>query len=259
MPTLFDMMVQSAATHAPAVAAEHLRDAVWGRLLAAGWQVRPANVRGTPLPGAASPESQLAAFLAGDPDAFTALYNALLPQLLGYAVKHLRDKAAAEDVAQTAFTTLVERGASILAGAGDGRPPNVRGYLFQVLHGLICDQQKKAARETPQDPHAPRAEQEDARAAEALAQVLLRHDGKRIAEVAAACLGPLEQAILGMAANGDNASVIAAELRLKPGTVRQKKARAITKLQAAMASAPGGAAREDVAQGNAATVLEGGR
>ena len=150
MPTFLDMMLQSAATHAPAAAVDHLRDAVWARLLAAGWQVRPENVRGTHLPGAASPESQLAAFLAGDPDAFTVLYHALLPQLLGYAVKHLRDKAAAEDMAQEAFVTLLKRGASILAAAGDGRPPNVRGYLFKVLHGLLCDYQTKAARIAPQ-------------------------------------------------------------------------------------------------------------
>ena len=107
-----------------------------------------------------------------------------------------------------------------------------------MLHGLLCDYQQKAARIAPQDPHAPRAEQEDVRAAETLVQVLLRHDGKRIADVAAACLGPLEQAILGMAANGDNAIAIASELGLEPGTVRQKQARGVTKLQAALAETP---------------------
>lgn len=75
----------------------------------------------------------LAAIGRGERQAFDELYRATAPQLLGIALRIVRDRARAEDVLQEAFTRVWLRGQSFDPAAGEAM-----AWLSAIVrHGAI--------------------------------------------------------------------------------------------------------------------------
>lgn len=75
----------------------------------------------------------LAAIGRGEQDSFDRLYHATAPQLLGVALRIVRDRARAEDVLQEAFTRVWLRASSFDPAAG-----HAMAWLSAIVrHGAI--------------------------------------------------------------------------------------------------------------------------
>jgi len=109
-----------------------------------------------------SDEDLLAAYAAGEPAAARALTLRLGPKAFGVAVRMLKDRAEAEDVAQEALLRLWRAAPGWRAGEA-----KVSTWLYRVVSNLCIDRIRKArgghvdldAVAEPPDP-APSAEQE---------------------------------------------------------------------------------------------------
>jgi RNA polymerase sigma-70 factor (ECF subfamily) len=82
----------------------------------------------------------MARYVAGDANAFHAIYRSISPRLFGYLVGLLADRAAAEDVLQQTFVRLHEARGSYVAGA-DPAP-----WIFTIGHRLALDELRRRKR-----------------------------------------------------------------------------------------------------------------
>jgi len=78
--------------------------------------------------------AHLSASLAGDPDAFTRLYDALAPSVFGLALRMLRDPHQADEVTQEVF--LIVWGS---AGGFDPTLGSARTWVLTIAHRRSVD------------------------------------------------------------------------------------------------------------------------
>jgi RNA polymerase sigma-70 factor (ECF subfamily) len=83
----------------------------------------------------------------GQRDALESLWNEFTPQLFGYLVNTLKDRALAEDLLQTAWVKAIE-GLPRL----EGRAVRIRPWLFAVARNLCREHWRSAKRNVPLDP-----------------------------------------------------------------------------------------------------------
>ncbi len=93
----------------------------------------------------------MARYCDGDADAFRRLYARLAPRLLGYLLRMVRDRAAAEDLVQQTFLKVHRARAAYVRGA-DPVP-----WIFAIAHRTFLDdvRGKKRARVQVADDGAP--------------------------------------------------------------------------------------------------------
>lgn len=79
---------------------------------------------------------------ASDQQAFNRLFRLLYPQLVPYACRYLRDKAAASDIVQEVFITLWEK--------RDRLDPNqsVKSYLYKIVRNRSLNYLRDHSRES---------------------------------------------------------------------------------------------------------------
>lgn len=100
----------------------------------------PANVR--------TDEQLMAAYVAGDQDAFVALFDRHAPALLGMFRRHVRSEAAANDLLQQTFLLLHR-------ARRDFRPDsNLRPWLYTIAMNCVREHFRRSGRrkETPLAP-----------------------------------------------------------------------------------------------------------
>jgi RNA polymerase sigma-70 factor, ECF subfamily len=87
------------------------------------------------------PEHVAAGVRKGDPDAVGAVYAALSDRLLGYILARVRDRSTAEDILETTFIELLQRGRTIRGGAAA-----IKVWLFRAAHFNVIDHVRKQQR-----------------------------------------------------------------------------------------------------------------
>jgi RNA polymerase sigma-70 factor, ECF subfamily len=94
--------------------------------------------------GADTPEQLLVASAAGDQQAFAALYDHLASQVLGVALRVLRDRALAEEVAQEVFVEIWRK-----ADRFDPERGSAAGWVATLTHRRAVDRvrSEQAARD----------------------------------------------------------------------------------------------------------------
>lgn len=88
---------------------------------------------------------------AGSPDAVGAVYVTLADRLFSYLMARVRDRATAEDLLETTFIELLQKGHTIRGG-----PRAIKVWLFQAAHFNAIDHVRKIQRRAEdlyEDPH----------------------------------------------------------------------------------------------------------
>lgn len=197
-----------------------LRASLYRRLLVAGWRPSLQPLRGPPHPRR-SDEALLAAFLAGDGDAFEQLADRHLGRLAGYARRYL--PSGADDLVQETVLVLLRRSQEVLQHPS----PNVGGFLFGVLRNLC----RKALAGGEVDLAAAPEPTEELDPAD----LLDRHrDRARLVDVIERACNVLEQDVLALALDDFTNTEIAAQLSITTNHAGQVKFRALKKVRAAL-------------------------
>ncbi|MEX0810150.1 MAG: sigma-70 family RNA polymerase sigma factor [Dongiaceae bacterium] len=87
------------------------------------------------------------AVASGDRASLRILYEATAPQLLGIALRILKDRAHAEDALQAAFLAVWRH-----AGSFDRRRGTSKAWLIRILRNQAIDGLRRRAREVALDP-----------------------------------------------------------------------------------------------------------
>jgi RNA polymerase sigma-70 factor, ECF subfamily len=100
-----------------------------------------SNFPHTGLGGTAEPQPDelMVAYQKGDETAFTSLYRALGPPVMGYLIRLTRDRARAEDLLQITFAKVHRARASFLAGA------RVKPWVLAIARRSFLDEQRRRA------------------------------------------------------------------------------------------------------------------
>jgi RNA polymerase sigma-70 factor (ECF subfamily) len=85
-------------------------------------------------------EELMAAYAAGDEQAFDALFDTLAPRLLAFFLRSMRDRGAAEDLLQATFTQLHASRGSYRRGA------QLRPWLFTIAARVRADELRRRYR-----------------------------------------------------------------------------------------------------------------
>jgi len=93
-------------------------------------------------------DSLVEGVVAGKNHAFHRVYHLLAGRLVGFAVRRLRDRGAAEDAVQQAFLELARTSSSF---RGDGR--SLRAWLYASVRFRCADEHRRRARR-PEQPTA---------------------------------------------------------------------------------------------------------
>ena len=72
-------------------------------------------------------------YVGGEAEAFRQLYARLAPRLLGYLLRMVRDRAAAEDLVQVTFLKVHRARAAYVRGADPGP------WIFAIAHRSFLD------------------------------------------------------------------------------------------------------------------------
>lgn len=199
-----------------------LRAALYRRLVSAGWRPSMQPSKGAPHPRR-SDEALLAAFLAGDADAFEQLAERHLARLTGYARRHL-SHTDADDVIQETMLVLLGRGQAVLQHS----TPNVAAFMFGTLRNLLRKRFTARQHEVFDETRAP-AEDDD------LADLLGEaQERTRLIRLLERTCNVLEQDVLVLVLDGFKNTEIAEKLELKPGHVGKLKHDALKKVRAAL-------------------------
>jgi RNA polymerase sigma-70 factor (ECF subfamily) len=112
-------------------------------------QIRPVP-DGTPsqegVPSAPDLADLLKACGKGDESAFAQLYDATSSRVVGLAVRVVRDKAQAEEVAQEAFLEIWKK-----SGRFDSAKGSPLGWLLTIVHRKAVDRVRSAEASTRRD------------------------------------------------------------------------------------------------------------
>lgn len=199
-----------------------LRASLYRRLQGAGWRPSLQPLRGAPHPRR-SDEALLAAFLAGDAEAFEQLAARHLGRLAGHARRYLPRPSEADDLVQETMIVLLRRGAEVLQHP----TPNVGAFLFGVLRNLV----RKALVVREVDLAAAPEPTEEL----ALADLLDQHQERaRLVGVIERTCTVLEQDVLALVLDGLSNTEIAAKLSITANYTGQLKFRAFKKVRAAL-------------------------
>lgn len=191
-------------------------------------------------PGPAEPAGDMLAGLArtiaaappgGAADEEARLYRILAPRVRLYGLRHLRDAARADDLAQEVFLITLER----LRSGGIREPERLVSFVLGTSRALVLDGLRSERRRRD------------------LAERFLPHvepadDPREPLDLdrLAACLdrlGERARAVVTMTFYAErDAAEIAAELTLTPGNVRVTRHRALAQLRACMEGTDAGAA-----------------
>ncbi len=213
-----------AAMHAQIPIADDLASlqaAVYRRLQQAGWRASLQQSKGPQHPQRAD-EVLLAAFLAGDGEAFELLAGRHLKRLTGYARRHV--PWAVDDVVQETMLVLLQKGAEVL----EHPTPNVGAWLFGVLRNKI--RKALAVRETELEATGEPSEDLD------VAGLLGAHQERaQLVQLIERTCNLREQDVLGLVLDGFKNTEIAAKLALKPSHVGKLKHDGVHKVLAARA------------------------
>ena len=87
------------------------------------------------------PDSVVEGVKSGDPDAVGHVYVRLGDRLLGYLNARVRDRAAAEDLLESTFIELLQKGWTIRGGAA-----SIKVWLFRAAHYNALDYLRKIKR-----------------------------------------------------------------------------------------------------------------
>jgi RNA polymerase sigma-70 factor, ECF subfamily len=87
------------------------------------------------------PEEVAEGVKAGDPDAIAAVYVALAERLLSYLMARVHDRATAEDLLESTFLELLQKGRTIRGGAA-----SIKVWLFRSAHYNALDHLRRVAR-----------------------------------------------------------------------------------------------------------------
>jgi RNA polymerase sigma-70 factor, ECF subfamily len=109
-------------------------------------EARPSERASSSALAVAPPETEqlLVAAAAGDQEAFASLYDRLAPQVVGVALRVLRDRALAEEVAQEVFVELWRK-----ADRFDPERGTATGWVATLTHRRAVDRvrSEQAARD----------------------------------------------------------------------------------------------------------------
>ncbi len=154
--------------------------------------------------------------MAWTDDGFEPLFRSAYPRVLRSAELFLGERAAAEDVAQEAFTRLLERGSLPARDA--------ERWVFRVARNLAVDRLRRVRRIVPLD----------AAAGAAAAGLAGEADGRVEAlRAAVAALPPRQREVLGLRIYGElSYEAIAAAVGRSLGSVKQELYRAKQALRA---------------------------
>jgi RNA polymerase sigma-70 factor, ECF subfamily len=93
--------------------------------------------------GRAAADLAMERYADGDDDAFLAVYQALEPRLMRFALHETRSRAAAEDVVQQALLQVIDARARFVRGAP------VLPWAYAIARRLLIDRHRHGARERP--------------------------------------------------------------------------------------------------------------
>jgi RNA polymerase sigma-70 factor (ECF subfamily) len=80
-------------------------------------------------------------YAAGDDSAFGEIYDKLAPRLLGYLLRHTRDRARAEDIVQQTMLRIHKARGRFTPGA------EVTPWAFAIARRLLIDSHRRGGRE----------------------------------------------------------------------------------------------------------------
>lgn len=85
-------------------------------------------------------EQLMTAYCNGDTNAFTQLYNAIAPAVLGYLIKMCGEKSLAEDLLQQTFLKVHKARATYISNA------NPTPWIYSIAHRTFIDAMRKKKR-----------------------------------------------------------------------------------------------------------------
>jgi RNA polymerase sigma-70 factor (ECF subfamily) len=101
-----------------------------------------------PMPGAEATDAELIERIGeGDREAFESLYERYSRPVFGFALRRLRDRGQAEDVAQETFASIWRSATSYRADRGPGA-----AWLYAVARNAVVDRIRVNARGNPAVP-----------------------------------------------------------------------------------------------------------
>jgi RNA polymerase sigma factor (sigma-70 family) len=106
-------------------------------------------------PSAIDHDAALLACAAGDRQAFRRLYDAEVRQMIGVALRIVRQRQRAEDVVHDAFVAIWEKAASFDPARGSGR-----GWIYSVVRHRALNEARQAQHEMQADEDALQALQD---------------------------------------------------------------------------------------------------
>jgi RNA polymerase sigma factor (sigma-70 family) len=182
-----------------------------------------------------SDEILMAAYLAGNADAFRALFERHSGSVYGFLVRRLGDGALAEDLFQEAFLRVHRARASY----DPARP--FRAWLFAIVHNLLNDALRERARSpvaAPRDGGTARNPAPDVAAADGPEQLAAARESTDALSRALRALPPDEATVLILARiEGLSYEEIAAILGRTPAAAKQLAYRALRRVRAEMVAA----------------------
>ena len=187
---------------------------------------------GAPSPAEGAPEaSGLAELLKrssrGDGDAFARFYDATAARAFGLAVRVVRDRAQAEEVAQEAFLEVWRTSARFDPGRG-----SAIGWLLTIVHRKAVDRVRSAEAASRRDTHYEQDHQtvaHDATAEAAEASMEARRVRTALVELTDIQREALELAYFGGYTHTEVASMLdlpvgTAKTRIRDGLIRMRDA-----------------------------------
>ena len=173
---------------------------------------------------------ETAGALAMDEDAFRGFYDRTARPLWAYLSRATGDRQAADDLLQECYYRLLR---ARVAFDGDAHR---RHYLFRIAANLVSDRRRRPSRELPM-PEGFEDERAEAGGQSTPGALAARRDVAR----ALGTLRPRDRDLLWFAyAQGFTHAEIAAEVGVRPGSIRLMLSRARARLLAVLTRTPDG-------------------
>jgi RNA polymerase sigma-70 factor (ECF subfamily) len=202
---------------------------VWGGMLSEGRERLAAE------PGPADREKRAAWLLSqvadGDRAAFEQLYTLMSPAVFGLALRVLRDRAQAEEVAQEAFLEMWR-----LAARYDPARGGATAWMLTLAHRRAVDRVRSAQAATERDRRAAAA---DAATPfdEVVAEVELRVEREGVRQCLETLSAIQRQSVTLAYYEGLSYPEVAARLRVPLGTVKSRMRDGLSRLRTCLESA----------------------
>ena len=174
-------------------------------------------------PGASALAELLRRSSRGDGDAFARFYDATASRAFGLAVRVVRDRAQAEEVAQEAFLEVWRTSSRFDSGRG-----SAIGWLLTIVHRKAVDRVRSAEAASRRDTHYEHANQavdHDSTAEAAEASMEARRVRSALGELTSVQREALELAYFGGYTHTEVASMLdlpvgTAKTRIRDGLIR---------------------------------------